>query len=150
MVGTPLHLLANPLGTVLAWLPHLVHQNETKPALTSSRFEPVPICLATFDGLDDGFGEAITFSVINVSFSGKELAQGAPDLSLDVAEAVLLLLGLDLVVNWQSRFLELAEELVSRRPLSQSLAQLASNFPSPIISLDDKSITNLTKTQQIK
>ncbi len=94
----------------------------TKPALTSSRFEPVPICLATFDGLDDGFGEAIAFSVIDVSCSKKEVAQGAPNLSLDVAEAVLLLPGLDLVVNWQSRFLKLTEELLRRRPLSQSLA----------------------------
>ena len=95
----------------------------TKPALTSSRFEPVPICLATFDGLDDGFGKAITFSVINVSFSGKEVAQGAPNLTLDVAEAMLLLWGFDFAVNWQSRFLELTKELMGSRPLCQPFAQ---------------------------
>ena len=85
------------------------------------------------DGHDDGSGKAITFTVINVSCPGEEVAQGAPNLSLDVAEAVLLLLGLELVDCWQSHFLKLAEELADSRPLSQSLAQLASNFHSPVI-----------------
>jgi hypothetical protein len=53
------------------------------------------------DGHDDGFGKAIAFSVVNVPFSGKEVAQGASDLSLNMAEAMLLLWGFDFAVNCQ-------------------------------------------------
>jgi len=88
------------------------------------------------DGHDDGFGKAIAFSVVNIPFSGKEVAQGASNLSLNMAEAMLLLWGFDFAVNWQSRFLELTKELMGSRPLCQPFAQLASNFARPIVGLD--------------
>ena len=55
------------------------------------------------------------------------------NLSLDTAEAVLLLLDIDLAVSWNVRFLELSEKLVRSRPLRQSLAPFASHFPSAVI-----------------
>ena len=39
---------------------------KAKSAAASGRFEPVPICQAMFDSLDNGFWEAIALSVINV------------------------------------------------------------------------------------
>jgi hypothetical protein len=90
------------------------------------------------DGHDDGSGKAIALSVVNIPFSGKEVAQGASNLSLNMAEAMLLLWGFDFAVNWPSRFrfLELTEELMSSRPLSQPFAQLASNFARPVVGRD--------------
>ena len=66
----------------------------------------MPFCLATSDAIDIGFGKAITLSVNDVSFSGKEVAQCALDLSLDIAEAKLVFAGLLLAVDCQTRFLK--------------------------------------------
>ena len=72
-----------------------------------------------------------------LSCPGEEIAQGAPDLPFDVAETVLLLSGLGLDLDRQLRFAQLPKELIGRRPLRQSFAQLCSDFLGPAIGCDD-------------
>ena len=109
----------------------------TQSVIAPSCFEPVPFCPASSESLDNGFGEALTFFVAGPSLPGKEVAQNASDLPFDIAETVLLLLGLGLDLDRQLRFLQLPEELIGRWPLCQSLAQLSSDSLSPAIVFDD-------------
>ena len=65
-------------------------------AFASSRFDAFTFSSAFSDSLNDGSREAFALLVAGLPLSGEEVAYGTADLAFDIAEAMLLLLDIDL------------------------------------------------------